>query len=411
MSTSDDRPDDFSTFDITAKDHRKNIEPLWSRMRAQPQLPRSDKYGGFYILTKHADVAAASRDAKLFSSAANGIAIPDLHAGGRLLPVESDPPYHTEYRALFAPFVTNAAMQKHEPLLRSLATGLLNQCAGRTRLDFVKAFARPFPAMAVLRILGIPETDVDRMAHLVDTSVDGAEGEGRGGPQMIAAARELNDYLVRELQARQAAPHDPDNIISTIVHSSLPTAPLGLKEQTSLLKIFIFGGFTTTTFALASAMRWLLEQPADFDQLRNHPELLRSAVDEFVRFSSPGTYVARTAMQDTVIGTTPLRKGDRVLLCYGAANRDDAVFERPAELMLDRPLNQQAANRHLGFGNGPHGCMGIHLARLEMRVALEECLKALGDYCVDPHGEIEWASGETEGMTTLPLLLRRNPHD
>lgn len=411
MSTPDDRPDDFSAFDITAKDHRKHIEPLWSRMRAQPQLPRSAKFGGFYILTRHADVAAASRDAKLFSSAANGIAIPDLHAGGRLLPVESDPPHHTEYRALFAPFVTNAAMQKHEPLLRSLATGLLDQCAGQPRLDFVKAFARPFPAMAVLRILGIRATDVDRMAHLVDTSVDGAEGEGRGGPRMIAAARELNDYLVRELQARQAAPHDPDNIISTLVHSSLPTAPLGLKEQTSLLKIFIFGGFTTTTFALASAMRWLLEQPADFDRLRNHPELLRSAVDEFVRFSSPGTYVARTAMQDTVIGTTPVCKGDRVLLCYGAANRDAAVFERPAELMLDRPLNQQTGNRHLGFGNGPHGCMGIHLARLEMRVALEECLKTLGDYRVDPHGKIEWASGETEGMTTLPLLLRRNLND
>jgi cytochrome P450 len=411
MSTPDDQPDEFSTFDITAKDHRKHIEPVWSRMRALSQLPRSDKFGGFCILTKHADVAAASRDAKLFSSAANGIAIPDLSAGGRLLPVESDPPEHTEYRSLFAPFVTNAAMQKHEPLLRSLATGLLHQCAGRPRLDFVKEFARPFPAIAVLSILGIPETDVDRMAHVVDTSVDGAEGEGRGGPQMIAAARELNDYLVRVLQAWQAAPHDPDNIISTIVHSSLPTAPFGLKEKTSLLKIFIFGGFTTTTFALASAMRWLLEHPEDFDRLRRSPELLRSAVDEFVRFSSPGTYVARTAMQDTAIGGTPLRKGDRVLLCYGAANRDAAVFDRPDELMLDRPLTQQTANRHLGFGNGPHGCMGIHLARLEMRVALEECLKVFGDYRVDPHGKIEWASGETEGMSTLPLVLRINPND
>ncbi|MEA3183514.1 MAG: hypothetical protein QOI59_7037 [Gammaproteobacteria bacterium] len=408
MNKPDGCPYAFSTFDITAKEHRKHIEPVWSQMRAQSQLPRSDNFGGFYILTKHADVAAASRDARLFSSAANGIAIPDLSAGGRLLPVESDPPYHTEYRSLFAPFVTNAAMQKHDPLLRSLATGLLDRCAGRPKLDFVKEFARPFPAFAVLRILGIPETDVDRMAHLVDTAVDGAEGEGRGGPQMIAAAKELNEYLVRVLQARQAAPHDPENIISTIVHASLPSAPLGLKEQTSLLKIFIFGGFTTTTFALASAMRWLLEHPADFDRLRSHPDLLRSAVDEFVRFSSPGTYVARTAMQDTMMGTTPLRKGDRVLLCYGAANRDPAVFEQPDELILDRALNQQAANRHLGFGNGPHGCMGIHLARLEMRVALDECLKVLGAYCVDPEGEIEWASGETEGMTTLPLMLRKS---
>jgi len=84
------------------------------------------------------------------------------------------------------------------------------------------------------------------------------------------------------------------------------------------------------------------------------------------------------------------------------------VFEQPDELMLNRALNQQVATRHLGFGNGPHGCMGIHLARLEMRVALEECLKVLGAYCGDPEGEIQWASGETEGMTTLPLMLRKS---
>lgn len=220
---------------------------------------------------------------------------------------------------------------------------------------------------------------------------------------MLAAGRELNAYLEQVLEERRASEHDPTNIISAIVHASLPTAPLGAKEQLSLLKIFIFGGFTTTTFALASAMRWLLEHPADLRALRDQPDLMHSAVDEFVRFSSPGTYVARTVMADTTIGTTPLRKGDRVLLCYGAANRDPAVFARPEELVLERPVSRQTANRHLAFGSGPHGCMGIHLARLEMRVALQECLGVLGDYCIDPEGQIGWASGETEGMNSLPL--------
>jgi cytochrome P450 len=395
--------DEFSGFDITEKNHRKHIEPVWARMRSSDCLPRSEQHGGFYILTRFEDVAAVARNPKLFSSAENGIAIPDLSAGGRLLPVESDPPHHTEYRSLFAPFVTNEAMQKHEPMLRMLARDLLSRCRGRDRLDFVAEFARPFPAFAVLKILGVRDADVGRMAHLIDVAVDGAEGEGRGGPQMLAAGRELNAYLTQILDERRAGAHDPTNIISIIVHASLPTAPLGAKEQLSLLKIFIFGGFTTTTFALASAMRWLLEHPADLEALRNQPDLMQSAVDEFVRFSSPGTYVARTVMADTTVGATRLQKGDRVLLSYGAANRDPAVFARPEELVLDRPVSRQTAQRHLGFGNGPHGCMGIHLARLEIRVALQECLGALGDYRIDPEAPISWASGETEGMTTLPL--------
>lgn len=401
MSKPDERAERVSAFDITEKDHRKDIEPVWASMRARTALPHSEKFGGFYILTRYEHLIAA-HDANVFSSAENGIAIPDVSAGARLLPVESDPPEHTEYRSLFASFVSNEAMRKHEPLLRRIATDLLSRLAGRPKFDFVKSFARPYPALAVLNILGISDRDIDRMTYLVDTSVDGAEGEGRGGQKMLEAARELTEYLYRILDEKRGATHDPSNIISTIVHSSLPTAPLGPKEQCSLLKIFIFGGFTTTTFALASAIRWLLEHPQDFASLRKRPELIATAVEEFVRFSSPGTYVGRTVMSDTAIGGTQLRKGDRVLLCYGAANRDPEAFDRPDEVVLDRT----ARRRHLAFGNGRHACMGIHLARLELRVALEECLKVIGDYDIDPAGEITWASGETQGMASLPLILR-----
>src|SRR5690606_37416168 len=145
--------------------------------------------------------------------------------------------------------------------------------------------------------------------------------EGRSGPRQIAAGRELSDYLNELLAAKRAAPHDPDNVISAIAHSKLPSAPLGPNEQSSLLKIFIFGGFTTTTFALTSAIRWLLEHPADLQKLQARPELLQTAVDEFVSFASPGTYLGRTVMRDTTIGQTPLRRGDRILLAIGAANR------------------------------------------------------------------------------------------
>jgi cytochrome P450 len=215
---------------------------------------------------------------------------------------------------------------------------------------------------------------------------------------MIAAGRELGQYLDGILGDRRAAPYDPENIISTIVHASLATAPFGPSEQCSLLKLFIFGGFTTTTFALTSAVRWLIEHPSDLERLRGRPELMRTAVEEFIRFSSPGTYLGRTVKADTIIGTTPLRVGERVILSYGAANRDPEVFPSPNKVLLDR-----SPNPHLGFGHGPHACMGLHLARLELRVAFEESVKLIGGYRLNLSEKIAWASGETQGMMTLPL--------
>lgn len=399
MISTTENLNEFANFDINAKNHRKNIESIWDKMRFQRTLPHSDQYGGFYVLTRYANVTQVARDAKGFSSAERGIAIPDLHAGARLIPVETDPPQHSEYRALLLRFVSGEAMRRHEELLRVTLRNLYAKCSELNRFDFVRQIARPYPALVVLTILGMPEPDIDRLAYLVDTSIDGAEGEGRGGPAMIGAGRELSHHLHGILSERRAAPYDPEDIISTIVHTALPTAPFGPSEQCSFLKILIFGGFTTTTFALTSAVRWLLEHPADQERLRRTPELMRTAIDEFIRFSSPGTYLARTVKADTMIGSTPLRAGDRVLLSYGAANRDPEVFVRPHEVLLDR-----SPNPHVGFGHGPHGCMGLHLARLELRVALEESLNHIARYCLDPNEEIAWASGETQGMSTLPLI-------
>lgn len=397
MSESEKRGD-YSSFDLTEKDHRRNIEGVWSSMRQEAVLPRSACHGGFYIISRYDEVCEAARNAREFSSAANGIAIPDMHADARLLPVESDPPHQTEYRSLFMRFLTREAVSQHEPMIRAVARKLLDSVLQRSEFDFAHDFARPYPAMVVLTMLGLQEQDIDRLTYLVDTSIDGAEGEGRSGPKRAEAARELTDHLNGILEQKRAAPHDPNDVISTIVHSRLPSAPLGPKEQISLLKIFIFGGFTTTTFALTSAVRWLLEHPADLERLRTQPELLPTAIEEFVRFASPGTYLGRTVMRDMTFGNTQLRQGDRILLAMGAANRDPKVFARPEEVVLDRK-----PNRHVGFGHGPHACMGTHLARLELRVALEECLGRIGDYCIDAGREIRWASGETQGMLTLPL--------
>jgi cytochrome P450 len=371
-------------------------------MRRQDTLPHSEKYGGFYVLTKYGDVAAAARNTKDFSSS-NGIAIPDLHAESRLIPLETDPPQHSEYRAVLLRFVSSETMRKHEALLRSIVRDLLSKCDELGRFDFVKKIARPYPAVAILTILGIPDGDIDRLAYLVDTSIDGAEGEGRGGPQMVAAGQELSRYLNAILQARREAPYDPDNIISSLVHASLPTAPLGPTEQCSFLKLLIFGGFTTTTFALTSAVRWLIEHPSDLERLLARSELMKTAVDEFIRFASPGTYLGRTVKSDTNVGNTLLRAGERVILSYGAANRDPDVFPSPDIVVLDR-----VRNPHLGFGHGPHACMGLHLARLELRVALEETLNRIGNYSLNPHEDILWASGETQGMMTLPLEVYGN---
>lgn len=385
----------FEQFDHNAEQHPKFADDLWTRMRATSGLPHSSAHGGFYVLTRYADVAEAARMYSKFSSA-GGVVIPDPQLL-RLPPLETDPPLQTEYRRLLSPFLTRQKVAGHEGMIRAVANSLLGGFAGKTRVDFVEAFATPFPSRVALNFLGFPPDDAPMLDRLISSSVG-----GQGSQEARRSAKALSAYIESFLQRRRDLPRDPECIISAVAHAEIAGRPLSVAQQSAVVRLLLFGGFTTTTLALSSAFKWLAEHTESRRQLQENPGLLATAVDEFVRFASPGTYVARTVVEDTELAGTRLHAGDRVLLSYGAANRDKQMFRRPDEIELNR-----TPNRHLGFGHGPHACMGLHLGRLELKIAVETVLARLIDFELDPEAHIQWLSGDTQGMITLPLLIQR----
>lgn len=384
--------EDFGSFDHHSARHRKGAEEIWARMRELAHLPRSERHGGFYVVTRHADVRAVAAQHRVYSSA-RGIALPDEDRSPHV-PAEVDPPLQREYRRLLEPFLTPEAVARHEPALRRIAAELLDGFASERRVDIVARFAEPYPVYAALALFGFPREDAARLKGLIT-----ALTHCRGSERSRNASRELTDYLVRLLSERAACGDDRD-IIAAIGRGSVVGQPLTCEEQVAMTRLLLFGGFTTVYLALSWTLHLLARQPELAERLYAEPSLYPTAIEEFVRLASPATYLRRTVVCETELGGTRLSPGDKVLMCFASANRDPEVFHQAEEAILDR-----SPNPHLGFGFGAHRCMGYAVAKLEMKVALEEILGRYARLELDTDGAIEWGPGETQGITALPLIL------
>lgn len=383
-----------SGFDHHSAHHRDGVEALWRQLRETPGLPHSQRYGGFYVVTRHADLRKIAAQYQVFSSA-QGVALPDEHRT-RHIPEEVDPPLQREYRRLLDPFLTAEAVARHESIAQSLAVELLDSIADSPRLDIVPRFTEIYPVYFSLAAFGFPRADADTLVSLVDRLI-----HGRGSEDGKKAGAELTEYLVRFLAAKEAtASSISDDIVASIALGSVGGRPLSLEEKVSMTRLLLFGGFTTVNLALSYSMYLFAQHPELVEQLRAQPASLPTAIEEIIRLSSPGTYLRRTVTQDAQIDGTPLKAGEQVLLCFGAANRDPAIFKQPEEVVLDRNPNP-----HVGFGFGTHRCMGSQLAKLEMRVALTELLNRYQRFELDPERPPVWGSGETQGLASLPLIL------
>lgn len=387
---------DFARFDHHSAQHRADAESVWDSMRSASELPRSDLYGGFYVVARHADLRTAAAQHKIYSSA-QGIALPN-ESRTRHVPAEVDPPLQREFRRLLDPFLTPERIGAHEGTVRAIAVSLLDTFADQSRVEIVSRFTEPFPVHAAIAIFGFPREDARRLSGLVDGLI-----HGRGTEASIQASQELTAYLLEQLKMRGDSASPSTDILSAIAHGSVEGRPLSTEDQVSITRLLLFGGFTTVNLALSQTLFVFAQQPDLADRLRAQPELFPTALEELVRYASPGTYLRRTVTTEAELGGSKLRPGDQVLLCFGAANRDPAVFDKPNEVNLARNPNP-----HVGFGFGAHRCLGSAIAKLELRVALEEILRRYQRVELDPNDSIAWGEGETQGLTRLPLLLR--PH-
>ena len=334
--------------------------------------------GGVAEITSLAEVRAAAKDWQRFSSRVQGD--PDVRDYPQL-PLEVDPPEHGAYRAILEPILGRRAIAAREPEIRDIARQLVSGFATRGEAEAVFNLAVPMVASTIAVTFGRPQ-DAAELTSWAITSWEHRRDGSRSGARLDA-------YVDRALDAGAGATGPPIDAFARIACATIDGRPLTRLEQVGIANLILAGGRDTVIHVLCGVIWHLSGDAAERRALREEPARLQLAIEEYLRYLSPNTGMERRATTAVSGEWGSARAGDIVILGWGAANHDPAAFDDPGEIRLDR-----RPNPHLAFGSGPHTCIGIHLARLEIRVFLEELLEAIPD----------WHLGDGAAFDTVRLV-------
>jgi cytochrome P450 len=341
---------------------------------------------GFWNVTRYDDVVHVLKNAKLFSSEANGAAQvewmePDVLEARRNF-METDPPRHTAWRRQFARSFTPRAVAEYTDFLRTLTVQMLDEAMQRDEVEFVHDIARVIPIRALGHMLGVPEEHLGRLVELGDRMIIDTDPEIAhilaGSPEAEAfkyqpfgseAAAELCALGRPLIEERQRCPRE--DVLSILANMEIDGKPLTQVELDNNFALFVVAGNETTRQGMALGLLQLIEHPEAMQALRDDPSLFPTGIDELIRLASPVWHFRRTATEDTELRGVQIRKGERVVVWFAAACRDPDVFPDPDRLVLTRKRDE-----HTAFGRGgPHFCIGAHLARLEIAIMIEELVQ------------------------------------
>lgn len=349
---------------------------------------------GYYLINTQDDVRRAAQDWQTFSSAKGYM--PNRPEGlPYLMPEESDPPIHTEWRKVLNPHLSPKVSLSYEAPIRADVNDLIDSFIDRGECEFISEFGALLPGWAFFKnVLGLP---IDDLAMLVD----GVE-EGTFSPDLDARARHFGDvfaYLEKHLRWRSEQP-ERDDLIGTILkgvtYGDGQPAPWG--HKVSILVDLTFGGIATTTFVMASAIHHLATNPDQRQLLIDNPALIENAIEEYARFFPPVVALGRTCTRDVEIAGTEIPAGEFVMLTYAAASRDPRHMEDPGKIDLTR-----TGIPHSTFGVGRHRCIGSNLARVELSTTLDEWLKRIPEFSVKPGTGPVYVTGYLRSMRKLEL--------
>ena len=366
----------------------------------------SDLHRAWLVLS-HAEVEAGFRDATTLSSDRTGplrrVAASRSAAFERVVELLSgwmnfrDPPFHTRLREPVRSVFTPRAISALEPEIRSIVAGTLDRFDGDV-VDLSQAFAKPIPALVIAAMLGVEGEERHRLQRWSDdlSSIVFAitPGEVDEAP-ILSATEEFSDFFSGLIERERA--HPSRSLLSAII--AVDDSDLTHLELIGACTLLLFAGHETTTTLLINALGLLLERPQLAAWLRDHPEADATAVDEFLRVVGPARTMVRKVAADHERGGQQLRRGQNVFLSIAAANHDPAVFERPAEIDLERDPNP-----HFGFGWGLHFCLGATLGRLEARIALRALLERFPALAAE--GPVSPPRASALGFGRRPLLAR-----
>jgi cytochrome P450 len=373
----------------------KNPHPTYEGLLRECPVARG-QYGDHpsVVVSRYADVNWALRHPEFFSSAGGTVGVGEQP----LIPVEVDPPRHTAYRRFLNPRFVPREIEKLEPEMRALVRRLVDSLADREGCDFHEEFSTPLPSGIFLALMGLPAEDLPRFLQWRDDTIrpDVAPGDFEAAEQVRRrTALAINEYF-REAIARRR--DNPDGtLLSDVVQASVDGEPLTEVELLGISHLLLLGGLDTVTATLDCMVAFLAEHPAERALLTASPEAVPAAVEELLRWTTPVQVLPRIVAQEVELGGVKLRAGDRVTLVIGAANCDAEMFEPGWDL-------SRSPNRHVAFGAGNHLCLGAHLARLELRVALEEFHRRIPDYHIREGVELVFSPGIRQA-STLPLVF------
>ncbi|MEZ5378472.1 MAG: cytochrome P450 [Acidimicrobiales bacterium] len=388
---------DWATdFDIFDAGFVKDPYPIWGELRPTCPVPHSERWGGSHMPTTFETVTGVARDAEHFSSFSVSVApVPTSYDadGNRIRSIiASDAPDHAPERRLMLPFFAPHAVERFREPTRELCRQLLRGVVEKGTFDAAGEYARQIPPRVIAEILGIDPEMGDEFA----TWVQGVLELGLQDPETREKYRVIiENFFLEEIARRQEEPGD--DLISFLLNADLDGEPVPMHVVRGNISLMLIAGIDTTWSSIGSAIWHLATHPEDRQRLVDEPELIPTAVEEFLRAYSPVT-MARIAKEDTEINGCPVAKGDRVLLSFPAANRDPEAFEDPEKVIIDREVN-----RHVAFGAGPHRCAGSNLARMEMVVAIEEFLAMIPEFELADADAVTWAGGQVRGPRNLPV--------
>jgi cytochrome P450 len=366
-----------------------------AELRAGCPVARSGTYGGFWVLTGYEEIKQVAGDDETFSSAETIVIPPKKNATQKSIPIEVDGPEFLEYRRVLHPMFSPTAVDRLTPAIERFAHQCIDNVIETGRCDFVHDLADPLPAMTTLLKLGLP-VELWESFSVPLHKVVFLRQENPLRANILEELRVIADTITETIAARRTAPRD--DMISYLVHSDIDGRAHTDHEIHEMATLVIQGGFDTTGSAISNALLHLDRDRDARRRLIEEPELLPSAIEEFLRFEAPQFALARTATKDVTLGGRDIKAGDRVLMVWASANRDESVFEDPDELILDR-----FPNRHMTFGLGAHRCLGSTLARRQIAVALQAVLRRMPDYEIDlDHAERAETIGVTYGMFAMP---------
>ncbi len=371
--------------------------PIWDDLRGACPIAHTERWGGSWLPTTYADVTAIARDVEHFSSRNVGVVPPPDDEEGQLPagipPISADPPEHTWTRRLLLPWFSKDRVAEYEIATRELCRRLVDDLVEQGQADAAVGYAQQIPVRVIGVMLGVPEDMSDTFTGWVRDVLEFAHDVERRS----AARTELVTYFLGEMEARRGS--DGPDLISTLLRTEHEGAPVPDAHILGTVALTLVAGVDTTWSGIGSALWHLATHADDRRRLVAHPELIPTAVEELLRAYSPVT-MARIVASDVGVGGCPMREGDRVLLNFPAANRDPEAFPNADVVQIDREIN-----RHVAFGAGIHRCAGSNLARMEMRVAIEEWLARIPEFELDPNGQVTWAGGQVRGPRTIPVVF------